>query len=64
MTWLKGKKTYVIAVLMILVGVVNGLTGDAGVAGFDWGGIWSNAQIILGGFGLGALRAGVSKVIL
>ncbi len=62
MDWLKGKKTYIIAVLMVIVGIVQGLTGDAGIIGFDWAGIWANAQIILAGFGLGALRAGVEKV--
>ena len=55
---LAGKKTYIIAGLMILVGIVNALTGDAGA----WKGIMDNAMIFLNGFGFAALRAGVSKV--
>jgi hypothetical protein len=53
--FLKGRKTYIIAFLMVLIGVVEGFTGGG------WSGVWSNVEIILNGFGLGALRAGVAK---
>ena len=55
MTWLQGKKTYIVAGLMLLVGLVNGLTGAG------WSGVIENLPIILNALGLGALRAGVSK---
>ncbi len=60
MDFLKGRKTYIVAVLMIIVGLVEGLTGETGIVGFDWGGIWNNAQIILTGFGLAGLRKGIA----
>lgn len=52
---LKGKKTYIIAFLMVVIGVVEGLTGGG------WSGVWTNIEVILNGLGLGALRAGVAK---
>ena len=55
MTMLKGKKTYIVAALMLLVGLAHGLTGDA----TGWAILWDNAQIILTGLGLAGLRAGV-----
>tara|TARA_Y100000310_G_scaffold106257_1_gene104751 strand:- start:91 stop:264 length:174 start_codon:yes stop_codon:yes gene_type:complete len=55
MTMLRGKKTYIVAALMLLVGLVHGLTGDA----TGWAILWDNAQIILTGAGLAGLRAGV-----
>ena len=58
MNFLSGQKTYVVAALMVIVGLVNALTGDAGA----WQGILDNALIILNGLGMGALRAGVAKV--
>lgn len=58
MNFLSGQKTYLVAALMVLVGIVNALTGDSGA----WQGILDNALIILNGLGMGALRAGVAKV--
>ena len=58
MSFLSGKKTYIISVLMILVGIVQGLTGEVGA----WQGVLDNALIILNGLGLSALRAGVAKI--
>lgn len=55
MEFLKGKKTFIIAFLMVAVGVVEGLTGGG------WGGVMDQLPIILNGLGLGALRAGVAK---
>lgn len=57
MEFLSGKKTYIIATLMILMGLVNALTGDASA----WQGILDNALVLLNGLGLASLRAGVAK---
>lgn len=50
---LQGKKTYIVATCMLIVGLVNMLTGD--VTG--WAMIAENSEIILTGLGLGGLRA-------
>ena len=55
MELLRGKKTYIVAALMIAVGVVNALAGDAA----GWNTVWEQAQIVLTGLGLAGLRAGV-----
>lgn len=55
MGFLSGYKTYIVAGLMVLIGVVEGLTGGG------WGGVMDQLPIILNGLGLGALRAGVAK---
>ena len=55
MSFLSGKKTYLIAGLMILISIVEGLTGGG------WAGVMEQLPIILNGLGLGALRAGVAK---
>ena len=57
MEWFKGKKTYMIAGLLIVIAVINGLADGA----WDWTSLWPNIQVILGGLGLGALRAGVAN---
>ena len=57
MEWLKGKKTYLIAGLLIAIAVINGLADGT----WDWTSLWPNIQVILGGPGLSALRAGVAK---
>jgi len=57
MSWLSGKRTYIVAALMILAGIVNGLTGEAGA----WQGVMDNALVILNGLGLGTLRAGIAN---
>lgn len=57
MQFLSGKKTYIVASLMVLVGLVNALTGETGA----WQGVLNNATILLEGFGLAALRSGVTK---
>jgi hypothetical protein len=56
MNILVGKKSFIVAALMLAVGLVNMLTGDA--SGMPM--IMDNAMILLNGFGLAALRAGVS----
>lgn len=57
MSWLSGKRTYIVAALMVLIGLVNGLTGEAGA----WQGVVDNALVILNGLGLGALRVGIAN---
>lgn len=59
MDWLKGKKTYIIAVLMIVVGVVKVATGDMSLMTMLGS---EHIQTILEGFGLATIRAGVAKV--
>jgi hypothetical protein len=51
MAWLSGKKTYIVALVTVAYGLVLIAQGqtDAGIS------------LVLGGSGLGALRAGVSK---
>lgn len=52
MNMLAGKKTYIVAFAMLVVGVVEMLTGDA----TGWAMIAENAEIILVGLGLSGLR--------
>jgi len=56
MDFIKGKKTYLVAGLLILVGLVQALSGEVGA----WQGIMDNALILLNGLGLATLRAGVA----
>jgi hypothetical protein len=55
---LRGKKTYIISVLLVLVSVVNYVSGDVGLKDLlnD-----PNLFILLNGLGLASLRAGVSN---
>mgnify|MGYP003149479911 FL=1 len=57
MSFLSGKKTYIVAALMVAVGIVQGLTGEVAA----WQGVIDNALIILNGVGFAAIRAGVAK---
>ena len=57
MNFLLGKKTYIVAALMVAVGIVQGLTGEVAA----WQGVIDNALIILNGVGFAAIRAGVAK---
>ncbi len=52
MTWLSGKKTYIVGGLMVAIGIVHIATG-AGEEGWRY---------ILDGLAFMGLRAGVSKV--
>lgn len=52
---LEGKKTYIVACLLLMVGLVNMLSGDA----TGWAMIQENAEILLGSAGLASLRAGI-----
>jgi len=58
MNWLKGKKTYLIAVLMILVSMLHLITGDMSLEEFVTS---EHVNTLLEGVDLGTLRAGISK---
>lgn len=58
LTWLQGKKTYIVVILAAVfnIGIVFGFwTIDSQV--------WLFINSILGFFGLGTLRAGITKTI-
>lgn len=55
---LSGRKTYIVSTLMIIIGLVNFLTGDITLVEFL---NTDDIVIILNGLGLGFLRAGVDK---
>lgn len=55
LNFLPGKKTYIVAAAMMVVGVVNMLTGDA----TGWAIIADNFQIIGEGLGFMAVRKGI-----
>jgi hypothetical protein len=57
MNWLKGKKTYIIASLMVAASLIHLLSGDMGFAEFATS---EHLNTLLEGVGLGTLRAGVS----
>ncbi len=58
MDWLKGKKTYIIASLMVLTSIVKLAVGDMTFAEFFSG---NDVNTLLEGLGIGTLRAGISK---
>lgn len=56
--FLKGKKSFIIAALLVLVALFKVIVGDMSLMGF----LQSPELIqLLSGFGLAALRSGVSK---
>ena len=57
MSGLKGKKTYLIAGLMVLISLVHLFSGDLGFVEFASS---EYMNTLLEGIGLGTLRAGVS----
>ena len=57
MHWLKGKKTYIIAGLMVLVSLIHLFLGDIGFVEFASS---EHLNTLLEGVGLGTLRAGIS----
>lgn len=59
MKYLKGKKAYIIAGLMVLTALVKLLVGDISLVEFLTG---NDLWLLLEGLGLGALRAGVAKM--
>jgi hypothetical protein len=55
MNMLKGKKTYIVAIMMVVIGAINMINGDAtGMAMIS-----ENMEVLLG-LGLAALRDGNS----
>jgi len=56
--FLSGYKTYIVAAMLALVGIVEGLLG-MDIPGVELDENWM--LILLNAFGLGALRAGVAK---
>lgn len=56
--WLKGKKTYIISGLMVLVGLINLIMGDLSLADFVTS---PHVMVLLNGVGFATLRAGVAK---
>ena len=58
MYWLKGKKPYLIAGLMVLVSMLHLVFGDISLAEFVTS---EHVNTLFEGIGLGTLRAGISK---
>ena len=58
MDWLKGKKTHIIATLMVLVSLVRLMAGDTSFAEFFTS---NDINLLLEGLGIGALRAGMAN---
>lgn len=56
--WLKGKKTFVVAILMVTVGIIQLLSGDGDMT-FSTFLASDDLKTVLGGIGLGTLRAAV-----
>tara|TARA_Y100000310_G_scaffold345845_1_gene471095 strand:- start:16940 stop:17113 length:174 start_codon:yes stop_codon:yes gene_type:complete len=56
MGFIKGKKTYIIAGLMVAKSVVGMVTGDIGVTGLLMS---PDFHMLLEGLGIGALRNGI-----
>ena len=56
--WLKGKKTYILVILGFLIALVNFLAGDLSFLQFVQS---PEFLALLGLFGLGTIRAGVSN---
>ena len=52
--FLKGKKTYLVAVGVVIAAVISWSTGEVDLLGF--------AKLILEGIGLGSVRAAISKM--
>lgn len=58
MKWLQGKKTYLVSALMVVVSILNFLSGDESLADLVSS---PHFNMLMEGLGLGALRAGVAK---
>ncbi len=56
---LSGKKTYIVAGLLVIVAILDVITGDVSVSEFINND--SNVRTLLEGLGLASLRAGISK---
>lgn len=58
--WLSGRKTYIVASLMVVIGLVKLMVGDMSLVDFLMSG---DLQLLLEGLGIGTLRAGIAKVL-
>lgn len=58
MTFLKGHRTYIISALLVLVGLINLLSGELALGDFLNS---PDLAILLNGLGLAALRASLPK---
>jgi hypothetical protein len=56
--FLKGKKTYITAFLMVVVAAMDVITGDMAISDFLADG---NVELLLTGFAVASLRAGMKK---
>ena len=56
--FLKGKKTYIVSGLMVIIGLVNLFIGDVTLQNFLAS---EELRILLEGFGFATLRAGIAK---
>ena len=56
MEWLKGKKTFIVAVLMVVVGVLNVVTGSMSFSDFMHS---QDLMVVLTGMGFGAIRSAI-----
>lgn len=53
---LPGMKTHIVAMLAIVIGIIEVVTGNA----TGWHAIVDNANLLLGGLGLSTLRIGIA----
>ena len=58
MDFLRGKKTYIIAGLMVIISIIKLISGDMAIVEAISS---PHFNMLLQGFGLGTLRAGVAK---
>ena len=58
MKFLKGKRTYIVAGLMVAVAIINLITGETAMADLL---VDPNIRMLLEGLGGGFLRAGMEK---
>lgn len=61
MDWLKGKKTQIVAVLMVVIGALDMITTDLSFDGVLAFLMSDQVRMMLEGFGLSFLRLGVAK---
>lgn len=57
-SFLKGKKTYIVSFLLVVIALLDVITGDTSLVDFVSD---PNLVVLLNGLGLASLRAGVSK---
>lgn len=58
MVWLKGKKTYIVSILMVLASFVQFISGDMDMVEFMTG---EHVMTLLEAAGLSALRSGITS---